>query len=52
MQQNCGLQINVDEISPQRLENILEYIYCGDIHITEKNVYTLLEDSVYTEMTG
>nr|CAB3259739.1 kelch-like protein 20 [Phallusia mammillata] len=42
--------VNIEQIPPDRLENIIKFIYSGQIKITEENMLDVLDDAEYTEI--
>nr|CAB3259866.1 kelch-like protein 20 [Phallusia mammillata] len=44
--------VSVENVPLERLENVLEFIYSGDIEVTEENMLEVLEDSEYTQIEG
>nr|CAB3259781.1 kelch-like protein 20 [Phallusia mammillata] len=49
MEKYSGI-VNIEGIPPDRLENLIEFIYSGKIKITEENMLDVLDDAEYTEI--
>nr|CAB3259772.1 kelch-like protein 20 [Phallusia mammillata] len=50
MKEKYSDRVEIKQIPHKRLENIIEFIYCGSIHITEENVRNVMDDAEYLEI--
>jgi len=52
MQEKYDNVVNIQHLSQNTLDKILDYIYTGVINVTEDNVYQLVESADYTQIPG
>lgn len=52
MQEKYDNVVNIQHLSQNTLDKILDYIYTGVINVTEDNVYQLVESVDYTQIPG